>query len=287
MFSSSKHGGLVKVVRKALNEIEELPDSDVGVLVLGLPPRVEGLVGEVWRGLGQSSQLQQVDEVKILQPVGPLPVSEVRVKPLLELLNVGSPDLLGAQEGSGADLVCRVVGSEVDGNAGVQSRHGPEECSLLQAQSLQRLGSEGRTEALRFVSGDALRTEAVLLVDCPPNPSTGLAAVASEPLRVESEVDMDTVLAPARVQLAKVRLGVVVAGPGPEIIRGRLRDGGVNLVPVVFITVLVGLLGVLVVRFLSALLLPSEAGRQVGCCTIFNLILTINIHVLLVWMGLD
>ena len=275
------------MVRKALNEIEELPDSDVGVLVLRLPPRVEGLVGEVWRGLGQSSQLQQVDEVKILQPVGPLPVSEVRVKPLLELLNVGSPDLLGAQEGSGADLVCRVVGSEVDGDAGVQPRHGPEECSLLQAQSLQRLGSEGRTEALRFVSGDALRTEAVLLVDCPPNPPTGLAAVASEPLRVESEVDMDTVLAPARVQLAKVRLGVVVAGPGPEIIRGRLRDGGVNLVPVVFITVLVGLLAVLVVRFLSALLFPSEAGRQVGCCTIFNLILTINIHVLLVWMGLD
>ena len=257
VFAPSEHGRLVEVVRECLNEAEELPDGNVGVLVLGLPARVEGLVSEVGGGLLQGSQLQQVNKVEIFQPERALAVGLVRVEPLVENLNVGPPNLLGPEERGRAHLVQRIVCREVDGDAGVKAGHGSEESSLLQTQSLHGLRPECRTEA-GFVAGagGAHRTEAVLLVYRPPDPPAGLPTVAREPLRVEGEVDMDAVLAVARVQLAEITGGrVVVPRPGSEIVRSCLGDRGVHLVLVVLLllisngglAVLVGLLAVFVV----------------------------------------
>ena len=94
MFAPSEHGGLIEVVREGLDEAEQLPDGNVGVLVLGLPAREEGLVGEVGGGLGQGSELQQVDKVEVFQPERALAVSLVRVEPLVENIKVGTPHLL-------------------------------------------------------------------------------------------------------------------------------------------------------------------------------------------------
>ena len=171
----------------------------------------------------------------------------------------------------------------MDGDAGMKARHCPEKRSLLQAETFHRLGAEGRTERFVAAGRGTHRTEAVLLVYRPPSPPTGLSTVAGESLRIESEVDVDTVLAVAGVQLAEVpRSGVVVPRPGPEIVGSCFRNGRVHFVLVVLVFLLlfrtsvgavffVGLLAVLVVR---RGLLSYNARRKVCGCTVLDLTVT-------------
>ncbi len=71
-------------------------------------------------GLGESPQLQQVDKVEVLEPVGPLTRRLLWIKPLVEELQVGSPLSRVLQE-----EICRVlvgiVGCQVYGDARMQA----------------------------------------------------------------------------------------------------------------------------------------------------------------------
>ncbi len=78
------------MIREGSKQIEKFFDGDQGVLILADVSREEGVVLEVGGCLRQSPQLQQVDKVKIFQPVGALAVGQFGVEPSEELVEVGA-----------------------------------------------------------------------------------------------------------------------------------------------------------------------------------------------------
>ena len=60
---------LIKMVRKWPEQVEQFLDGNQGVLILSKVSCVKAVLFKVRRCLGQSSQLQQVDKVKVLQPI--------------------------------------------------------------------------------------------------------------------------------------------------------------------------------------------------------------------------
>lgn len=78
------------MIREGSKQIEKFFDGDQGVLILADVSREEGVVLEVGGCLRQSPQLQQVDEVKVFQPVGALAVGQFGVESTEELVEVGA-----------------------------------------------------------------------------------------------------------------------------------------------------------------------------------------------------
>ena len=69
----------------------------LSLLVLVLVAGEESVLLQVRRRLRQGSKFEQVDEVEVLEPVGPLAVGQVRVEPAEELVQVGAVVLVGGR----------------------------------------------------------------------------------------------------------------------------------------------------------------------------------------------
>ena len=79
--AADEHAGLVEVIRERLDELDHLLDHlDGGRVFVGVA-KVELLRQDFRAGLGDGTQLEEVDEVDVAEPVRALVFGQVRVEP--------------------------------------------------------------------------------------------------------------------------------------------------------------------------------------------------------------
>ncbi len=150
----------------------------LGLLVtLDRAARVKALALKVGGGLDNGAQLHQVQEVQVLEPLGPLAARPGGAEAAPELAHAVAP-AVGLVEGAATFAAAvQVAGGQVHVDAGVQAREQAVEDAPLQARLA--LG------AVREGGGVA---EAVLAVDGVPDLVGVGALVAGEALRVGDQV---------------------------------------------------------------------------------------------------
>ena len=89
-----EHGGFVEGSVETLGDLEQLLNGMSGLRIFLLVASVEEFLVEVGSGLDQSSQLQQIDKVEILQSLWSLALGRLSAEPPFEHIHVPIPTSL-------------------------------------------------------------------------------------------------------------------------------------------------------------------------------------------------
>merc|ERR1719378_299635 len=136
-------------------------------------------------------------------------------------------------------------------DAGMETRDCPEERSLLKTHRVHGVLAKSCTKT--GFTQTSRGTETVFFIDCFPNSPACFTTISCEPLRIQSEINVDTIRTPIRFHFTEIPLLVIMLLPTFQVIGNTLRDSTIYFIPKILVIIIIINIFITVLGFLCLL----------------------------------